>query len=597
MSPDCVSHPGASPDVIVGDIQDTGRYGVVGDITAFAIGTTSCNIGGCFLNWLANPNNDHPVIGQNMYRLKDGRFEQIGQSWLKHASAALQGSTCGTCSRAGSGSYLGVVCSDPYSSGLNGSQGSLGPKSAVNASTGDFPANTNNTTGNAIYKRLQVHTSDLDPALNPSSSYFVEAQYVTWDDAATSNHSNNASYRPVNVSTISAGNFTIALTGTTQRQHPGIDAWKAADPTVSQQTISAPSVGRVGSDGVLILSAKATLLGGSIYHYEYALQNLNFDRSISSFRVPIPSGAVVTNIGFHDVDYHSGEPYDGADWTANVAGGAITWSTTPYATNPNANALRWGTLYNFRFDANIPPATDTISLGIFKPGIITSFTVSTVTPNRCNSNGVCEPGENCTNCAADCAGQGGGAGCCGNGTCEAGENPCRCAADCGVQHASEFPCAGGVDEDCDGLVDCADPDCCTDGACAGQDPDGDGYAVCDCDNANASVWATPGETPGVHISKTDASGAIVIEWDPPAAPGGSVTSYNVLRSTSSSDFMTSATCLFMPDPTAHQANDPANPGPGNDVSYLVRAMNACPNGTGSLGKASNGNPRVGRSCP
>ena len=36
------------------------------------------------LTWLANPNNDHPVIPQNIYRMSGGgsnndRFEQIGQ--------------------------------------------------------------------------------------------------------------------------------------------------------------------------------------------------------------------------------------------------------------------------------------------------------------------------------------------------------------------------------------------------------------------------------------------------------------------------------------------------------------------------------------
>ena len=33
----------------------------------------------------------------------------------------------------------------------------------------------------------------------------------------------------------------------------------------------------------------------------------------------------------------------------------MTWSTETFATNQNANAIRWGTLYNFRFDADRPP--------------------------------------------------------------------------------------------------------------------------------------------------------------------------------------------------------------------------------------------------
>src|SRR5205823_1438416 len=115
-------------------------------------------------------------------------------------------------------------------------------------------------------------------------------------------------------------------------------------------------------------------------------------------------------------------------------------------------------------------------------------------PDPCNLNGVCDPGENCTNCANDCQHQGGGVGCCGNGTCEAGENPCRCAVDCGLRLANEVQCANGIDEDCDGLTDCADSDCCTAAACAASDHDGDQFGTsCDCDDANATVHTTPGE--------------------------------------------------------------------------------------------------------
>ena len=46
----------------------------LGDITAlFRMGTNSCNIGDQPLNWV-DATNQHPVIAQNMYRLKTGRF-------------------------------------------------------------------------------------------------------------------------------------------------------------------------------------------------------------------------------------------------------------------------------------------------------------------------------------------------------------------------------------------------------------------------------------------------------------------------------------------------------------------------------------------
>ena len=36
--------------------------------------------------------------------------------------------------------------------------------------------------------------------------------------------------------------------------------------------------------------------------------------------------------------------------------------------NPNANAIRWGTLYNFRFDSNRPPQLVGATIGFFKTG-------------------------------------------------------------------------------------------------------------------------------------------------------------------------------------------------------------------------------------
>jgi len=89
----------------------------------------------------------------------------------------------------------------------------------------------------------------------------------------------------------------------------------------------------------------------------------------------------LTNIGFHDVDYHSGEPFSPDDWPNSRAANAITWSTTPFSTNENANALRWATLYNFRFDANAPPTARSGTLGLFKPRTSSQASVSTIGPN------------------------------------------------------------------------------------------------------------------------------------------------------------------------------------------------------------------------
>jgi hypothetical protein len=58
----------------------------------------------------------------------------------------------------------------------------------------------------------------------------------------------------------------------------------------------------------------------------------------------------------------------------------MSWSTETFETNASANAIRWGTLYNFRFDANAGPidggAEATFTL--FKPGTPTSINSSRV---------------------------------------------------------------------------------------------------------------------------------------------------------------------------------------------------------------------------
>jgi len=57
---------------------------------------------------------------------------------------------------------------------------------------------------------------------------------------------------------------------------------------------------------------------------------------------------------------------------------------------------------------------------------------------------------------------------CGNGTCDGsqGETPCTCPLDCGQPSAGESGlCTDGIDNDCDGAVDCADSDCAADPGC------------------------------------------------------------------------------------------------------------------------------------
>ncbi len=374
------------PDVIVGDITGPSNYTGDGTVEAFSIGTTSCNIGNIGVMWISSTNH-HPVVGQSLFKLRilaDGssRFEQLGQSWLKHTFFALSEGLCCSGCQSTDGSSLGIHCSDPYTSSRNGSQAGLGPKFQVNAHTGVFtypPANPA-WSGN-VARRLQAKVSELENS-SATVMYFVAAQYLTQDDSTAGNQNNNESYRPCSMAG-SGTAWNMALTGSTQRTQQGIRAWaNSRGALVSQTDLQVPG------DGLLIVASEATNIGGGLYHYEYAIQNMNNDRSGQAVSVPVPAGVMVTNIGFHDVDYHDGDGLgsvncSATDWTPSMTNGSIStglplaWSTQTYAQNQNANALRWGTLYNFRFDSNAAPVPGEATITLFKPGTPTTVTTAT----------------------------------------------------------------------------------------------------------------------------------------------------------------------------------------------------------------------------
>src|SRR5712672_1450195 len=176
--------PGTTPgpDVIVGDLPAVQQFGSAGTQVGVAVATTSCNAGTIDLDWFALPQTDHPVIPQNLYRMSGGadnteRFEQIGQSWLKHTFEALEESVCATCNTSGceTGTHLCPGCSDPYVSGLNGDQNQIGSRAWVNPFTGAFPSNANDHSGHnhdGVSHRVLVETSDLMPGGNPGATYY-----------------------------------------------------------------------------------------------------------------------------------------------------------------------------------------------------------------------------------------------------------------------------------------------------------------------------------------------------------------------------------------------------------------------------------------
>lgn len=389
------------PDVVVGDLSGLAQFGSsAGTQVGLAVGTDSCNFGTVDLDWFALPSNDHPVIPQNLYRMSASgdRFEQIGQSNVKHAFTALANNICSLGCNGTSGTHLGSGCSDPYSASLNSGQ-NLGSRAWINPFTGVYPrgdsaTDPNNHTGHTHLgpsHRILTEISDLNTSLNAGATYYAEGQYITpheyvWCQGhpGQCNMNNNVSFRQYSV-TGTGSPFSFSPVGSTQRQKAAINAWVGSTLTTIQPDAT--------NDGIGIVGYKVTNPSPGVWHYEYAVYNQNMDRGIQSFSVPTGAGANITNAGFHAPPQQPGWSADGtlanagyssAPWVPSISAGSVSWNSETFAQNQNANAIRWGTLYNFRFDSDSPPAAVQATIGFYKTGA--PITVTVMAPAAVTSN-------------------------------------------------------------------------------------------------------------------------------------------------------------------------------------------------------------------
>lgn len=394
------------PDVIVSTVgSGINNYGTLNGITAYAIATVSCNIGTHEAIWIDGTGafgDQHPVIGGQIYRLFNGRFEQIGISSLKHGFCAADAPNCinlvsppGTYASNGSCDWLGRFATDTYGAGLNGAQSSLGPRSEVNpwgglsarVDAGGQPANipypswpypplAGTSSGDCINKRLQVRKTELSnnatTGLFPGARYFGEIVYIVTDEWPEQRY-NNYSYREIavgsNITNNSSDNSCAAtetgpnltFSANTVPMKIAMEAWKTADPTVTIVYADAPNDGRVA------IGTKVTDRGNGTWQYEYAILNMNVHRSFGSFSVPKSAAASVqvTSQDMRSPEF-ANEPYSKAKWAMSVNPSNIFWNTEDFASNANANALRWSYQFNYRFIANRPPVSGTVRLGLFK---------------------------------------------------------------------------------------------------------------------------------------------------------------------------------------------------------------------------------------
>ncbi|MFT3684860.1 MAG: GC-type dockerin domain-anchored protein [Phycisphaerales bacterium] len=446
------------PDVTVGNLIDTAYYGggtvwmadkdgpsTATDVYSYATGTDSWNIGDVPVEWQAS-NPLHPVIGQQMYRQKNGRFEQIGISWLKHGFSSTNSGgfpDMGSCDGPPNGStQLGVNCSDAYGSGLNGGRSYLGPRFDVNPSTGVYTYPWTGLVGtysntDPIARRIVVSLDDVRGDTNAGAFYYVDCQYTTQDNAQWGNANNNFSSRLLKADTLF--NSSVTYFGNTYRRTTALELWARMDNAVTvtpvdlvestmtvtdkwrHWTTSLPDAAMLPSaqwvtmvkpqNTRFLVASKAIANGNGTWDYEYAVMNLNSNRAAGTFGVRVPVNAGVANIGFHAPKYHSGERVLNTPWMDNQGdAGKMVWSVDPasrqytvpgmsQAVTFGPNALMWGTLYNFRFTSSAAPNANGVArLGLYRAPNATGYQGTSIA-----ATGVKVP----TICVADVGSQGG----------------------------------------------------------------------------------------------------------------------------------------------------------------------------------------------
>ncbi|MDG2424481.1 MAG: hypothetical protein P8M22_10925 [Phycisphaerales bacterium] len=366
------------PDIMTHKVADAfgtydlDYYGQQDGIGGFAMATTSGNPGDMVAQWAqSGDGTKSPVIAQNVYRLCDGRFEQIGLSWLKHSFCAVSEAMC-SCQGTGC-STLGIGCGDTYWASLNAD--AEAPRSEINATTGDYlyPFFQSPCGSSSMRGKLQISEEDRDPSLNAGCHFYLEGQYVSanadiewgFDEYDFDNQFNNVSYREIRFTTTT----TSSPIGSTKVMQTALDAW------AFEEGAEIVDVWTNEGDGFLGLMHIAYLVtdnGDGTWHYELVVHNQNSHRSAGSFSVPVADCVELENIEFVDVDYHSCELVDDNDWTVERADGMLTWYTTPYSEDETGfafgNAIRWSSSYTFRFDANYPPSEVNSVLGLWRPG-------------------------------------------------------------------------------------------------------------------------------------------------------------------------------------------------------------------------------------
>ena len=402
------------PDALAGSLTDARAFGTQtrdGELyRSFGIGADIWNIGDRPVEWVNNTN-QHAVIVQAIYRAEGNRFEQLGMSWAKHVVVAANmpfDPSYGPCISPGF-NKLGVNCGDVYSATQNASQTGLGPRYDLNPATGVYTMPYSGlvppiTGGDSLARRLFARESETQASQNPGATLYAETALYAPDDAGWGNARNNFSSRLLTPLPVMTGtNQPLSFAGDSYRTS-ALEYWAWATPGVAVghadlHELNTTVIDRwdpyaIGDTSTPLLpqsqwvssshqvwtrftaASAVTDNGDGSWTYTYAVLNANSHRAGAAWTLRLPAGATVSSTGFHAPAYHSGDRVRNAPWATAVSPDRISWQLDPSSetvTLPTVgqvtlepNALRFATVYSFSVTLNVPPATGSARLALWR---------------------------------------------------------------------------------------------------------------------------------------------------------------------------------------------------------------------------------------
>jgi hypothetical protein len=354
-----------------GPAYPNGEAGVI-------IGHGHCNSGTVHLPWVGWVGgtssgvmlDTYPKIAFLLARESNGRMVQVsGKSYLKHSRVAFNFSSgpCAPC-QSGPAQTFRVGCSDAYSTGFNGNQYNLGPTDEIDPWLGSWnpvgsyfdrgdPAVVGPTANDGIQSLTATGFGPVknrmvvpETELSVPGTFYGQVHLMIKGEPV-GNRANNLRSSAMTF-TWNGGFWSAALAG------PGVEG-----SVLTRWTGASFDLGGNGmDDGRFLVAVKVTGPSNGLWHYEYAVHNLDNARGGASLRIPVCPTARVLNTGFRDIDR---DPLN--QWTMSRSGGEIAFLASAN------NALDWNCIYNFWFDSDAAPVAGTVSLDEARlgPGALT----------------------------------------------------------------------------------------------------------------------------------------------------------------------------------------------------------------------------------